>query len=113
MPTSRVWRFSWRYSGPRSSLAFAGTPRRKPETPPERRKGQTMQWKTLTLGIALAVQLSGCVSVSGLGTAGCRATLDSRDAHAASLLEPPTDRQDLLTGAQALAEVAAVCGEDQ
>lgn len=69
------------------------------------------RWKTLTLGIALTGLVSGCASVSGLGTAGCRATVESRDAHARALLDPPTDERDLLTGAQALAEVAAVCGE--
>ena len=71
-----------------------------------------MQLKVWTLGIALATLCAGCASVSGLGTAGCQATLESRDAHARALLTPPTDEQDLLTGAQALAEVAAVCGED-
>ena len=65
----------------------------------------------LMLVMALAALLSGCVGASVSGIALCQSTRQSRDAHALALVTPPTAQDDLQTGAQALAEIAAGCGE--
>ncbi len=68
-----------------------------------------MKW--ILMGMLLAA-VSGCVGGSASEIAICRETRESRVAHAEALVTPPTAEDDLVTGAQALAEIAAGCMED-
>jgi len=61
--------------------------------------------------VTLLPVLAGCAAGSASEIAICRETRDSREEHGKALLTPPTAEDDLVTGAQALAEIAAGCME--
>lgn len=67
--------------------------------------------RVLTSGAIAIVLLTGCARPPGLQGPGCVESLTVREKHREALVNPPTANDDLLTGAQLLAVLEALCGE--